>query len=849
MMGKINRKSIEKNLPWIIGISIFVLGFLSMFTFSVFYHGNEERDFWYYNAATYGDAISLPGMVIAAGLYVRKAEVLIGDYKKKKHKLICHIIAAIAGLIGIVMQISWLTGAHSNWTLLHRTTDKVICGIRFTMKFTVAGWWHAAFFVIAMSTIAYWFFRLLFIRMVLSRTFQSNGLMRILLYVFSFCSALYSELHFSDDLESRIYDNGYANNILIWFGAVFAILFVLYICIPAFCSSSKSIFVEIIPIFSGCLLAASVCDLILFHRFDWFVVISCALLSFSLSWISFHNKDSVKLPETSESLLYTVCFNLFLSNFIFAHGLQEDTWIAVSIAVLIMFLWPLIIYMAFTAEINIYLDPDNLRKPVKHKVLSQMLKTYMWCSTVIIFVIIIGLIRHSNIVLSQVLGFTVDKALSFPIILLATGVIKFLFEPVKEMDEKVTISFAYKTLKICQYAKILLLSIVCFIWLLKDIEFSPVSVGFKSSPEIILNMIFLAIILGVTVLASILVRKTENVLFKTVLSFLMALVIYAYLTIISISNFTNDGFSVIDLAKAIYINIIIKVSIPLFILLAISLLLQIVGVSLLIRQSFFANAYFIRGYEDSSETKAYGKRINCMSFVIMTFNIVLLFLVTLSSLVLDHETLPLFEIIQFFILLFIGTCVFPTLIYFAIGEKLPAHSLKIVNGNPAIEIAKDGMCAYFVYILAAGIPIYLIQFTEGEDTPYAYSIYSLIMIYAIYELLKMCINNNIYHFKKMIERDISKEVAPEEINYVKDMKKRMMNNLYDHLNYQDTFAFLAGILYSFVCFAIKIIFKYFKLENNKDENGNKLTFAQSIEKMKEYCRKEYKPDKDLLEKL
>ena len=39
--------------------------------------------------------------------------------------------------------------------------------------------------------------------------------------------------------------------------------------------------------------------------------------------------------------------------------------------------------------------------------------------------------------------------------------------------------------------------------------------------------------------------------------------------------------------------------------------------------------------------------------------------------------------------MFIGTCVFPTLIYFAIGEKLPAHSLKIVNGKPAIEIAKE----------------------------------------------------------------------------------------------------------------------------------------------------------------
>lgn len=848
-MGRISKNSIEKNLPLIIGVSIFVLGFLSMLCFALSYHGSEERDFWYYNAATYGDAISLPGMVIAAGLYVRKAEEIIGTYNKKKHKFICHIIAFIAGLVGLVMQISWLTGAHSNWTILNRTTEKVICGIHFTMEFTVAGWWHAAFFVIAMSTIAYWFFRLFIIRMTLSRTFHSNCSMRILLYVFSFCSALYSELHFSDDLESRIYENWYANNIIIWFAAVFLILFVFFICFPLFYSSDKSILLEIVSFFSGSLLAASVCDIILFHNIDWFVVISCGLLALSVSWISYHNKDSVNIPGTIEGLLYTVCFYAFLSNFFFTHGLQEDTWIVISIAVLVMFLWPIILYKIFVIEINVYHDPSYLNNPNNSNVIAQVLKTYILCSALIVYVIIIGLIRHSNVLISQAVGFTFDKALSFPIAFLAALVIKYLFKPVKEMDEKVLISLEYKALKICQYAKILFLSTVCFIWLLKDIEFSPITVGFKFSFENIRNIVFLAVVLGMTVLASIVARKTENALFRLIVSFFMTLAIYSYLIVICTFSLTHDGFSVVDLAKAIYVNIIEKVSIYLFIPLAISLLCQIVGVSLLIKQSFIANAYSIRGYKEDSEPKAYKNKINCLALVIMAFNIVLLFLVTLSSLVLDHETLPLSEIVQFFIVLFFGTCLFPMLIYVAVGEQLPVHSMLIVNGNPAIEIAKDGMCAYFIYILAAGIPIYLIQFTEGENASYSYIIYSVVMMFAIYEILKMCIVNNIYHFDKMINRDISTEIAPEEISYVKDMKKRMMINLYDHLNKQDAYAMIAGLLYSFVFFAIEIIHSYFKADNDKDDKGNKSTFTQSLKKVKEYCIKEYMPDKSLLKKL
>lgn len=466
MVGKINRNYIDNNLPWIIGASIFVLGFFSMFIFSLFYHGSEERDFWFYNAATYGDAISLPGMVISAGLYIRKAEKLIGDYKKKTHKIICHIVAAIAGVIGIGMQISWLIEARSNWTLLNRATDISFCGIRFTMVFTVAGWWHAAFFVIAMSTIAFWFCRLILIRVTLSHSFQSNCLMRILLYVFAFCSALYTELHFSDELDSRIYDNEYANNIIMWFVILFIIHYVLFIIVPLFCSSNKSIIVDTAPLFSGGLLAVSISDMILFHEFDWFIVVSSALLGLSISWLSYCNKDSVNLFESFESLLYTVFLYASLSNFCIAHGFQDSTWIIILIVVSIMIIWPIALYCLFKDKIHKYHESFYSEEAPELKVKNTVFNVYLWCPLVIAYGIIVNILNQENCVFSEAIN-CIRRYLSFPIIALAMVAIVYLFIPIKAMNNKPNISIEHKTSKIFQYVKILIFSLVCIIWFLK----------------------------------------------------------------------------------------------------------------------------------------------------------------------------------------------------------------------------------------------------------------------------------------------------------------------------------------------------------------------------------------------
>lgn len=835
-------------LPWIIGAGIFVLGFLSMLLFACLYSGGEDRDFWFYNAATYGDAICLPGIIISAGLYVRKSEGIIGNYNKIKQQFISHLIALVFGLVGIGVQISWLTGAQSNWTIVNRSTSIVIGGIRFTMKFTLAGWWHAVFFVIALSTIAYWVSRLFGIRMILSKSFYSSYDMRFLLCAFSFCSTLYMELHFSDNSESRFYENEYANNILLCFIVLVLLLCVLMVVIPFLYSLDKRLFVEIISLCAGSIIGVTVCDLILFHNCNFFIIVSAALIGVSISWVSYRSDGTINIGETIENLFYTVCIYACISNFCTTHGFYEGTVITMSICTCSFIFWTMLLCCLYAEKINAYHDPNYSARSNTNRSLKSTVNCYFFCSFLISYLILIYLIGQGECRFVEVLK-NIKGYLSFPIAALAAHSIKLLFNPIKEMDQKVTDSAEYKTLKLFQYVKIFLLSLVCFIWLLKDIELSAKTVDFSFSMESMGDIILLIISFGLTIVASCFIRKLEKHSLRMVLTCILSLAIYVLPIIICSNNLRDMNYSINDLATVIYSNLINKIGFFPFVIFSISLFLQISGVSYLIKQSFLANSYLMRGYEEKPKTIAYGRNVKFLSFIILLGNSILLFVVSLSNLAVNYEKLPLYETIVLFSILLFGCCLFPMLIYIAIGEKLPEHSIDIVNGEPTIEIAKDGMCAYFIYLLAAGIPIYLVNYADADYSLFGLPIYALFMMGALYIILKMCIENNRIHFEALVKKDISKDIGYSEFIQVKAMKKRMMYNLYNHIIIQSAFAMIATLLYSFIFACGNVFWSYLTTGNNKDEDGNKLTFVQSVIKFKNNSIKKYVPDKDLLKKL
>lgn len=85
-----------------------------------------------YRAATIGDAICLPLMVSSALMLLR------GQKLSDKQTKYCLFFSAVAMLVGVLVQISWLLNPNinPNWTIPK------------AHYFNLAGWYHACFFVV-----------------------------------------------------------------------------------------------------------------------------------------------------------------------------------------------------------------------------------------------------------------------------------------------------------------------------------------------------------------------------------------------------------------------------------------------------------------------------------------------------------------------------------------------------------------------------------------------------------------------------------------------------------------------------------------------------------------------------
>ena len=569
------------------------------------------------------------------------------------------------------------------------------------------------------------------------------------------------------------------------------------------------------------------------------MVLSCALLGLSIAWLSFLSKGNseyiINKGETLECLLYTVCVYGGISNLCSAHGFQEDSWKVIIAVIAVLIVWSIFLYASFSKEIDFYFVQPNLDDKDYNPVLSIFV-----CPLIIAYIIIVKLVRQENcmLVFPEALDETIKQVITFPIAPLAYFAIKKLFMPIKWIDKTVSISKRLRALKMYQYIKIFFLSCVCLVWLLNDIRYNARALDKNFSTENIGLFLLVFAVLGLAIVSSLIIRKVENKPFKMILTSILTIVIYVFLIVLCPINHSRS-----ELTKELCDGVIAEIFFSPYIFFAVSFILQISGVSFMVRQSFFANAYFIRGY--GTKFKTYGKKINILSFAIMIANSILLFLTTVSCLAFASERIPLCEILLYIIIMFLGSCIFPSLIYIAIGEKLPEHSLDIVNGDPTIEIAKDGMCAYFIYLLGAGIPIYFIKYTKTDDPRWIILCYCLFIMGSVYCVLKMCIKNNNEHLIDLVKRNLSNGMNLGTKKSIKKMKRGMMQNLYKHLFVQNIFAMISTLLYSFIFFVLLDITSFIK--QILDEG--KLTFVQVIEKFREYCTSTFLPNKDLIKHL
>lgn len=112
---------------------IFIIGFGAMGLFWMKARTNYigEKGFFYWRAATWGDGLCLPLLVGALCSY----KVSLGEIKLK-YRRISYLWGLGAGIIGVMVQASWIISdtTEPNWTIGHH-------------YFEPSGWYHAGYFV------------------------------------------------------------------------------------------------------------------------------------------------------------------------------------------------------------------------------------------------------------------------------------------------------------------------------------------------------------------------------------------------------------------------------------------------------------------------------------------------------------------------------------------------------------------------------------------------------------------------------------------------------------------------------------------------------------------------------
>jgi len=120
-------------------VVVFLVGFGAMAAMSANGSWDIGRDMWHYRAATWGDAIVVPGIsaILAAGFWDRRIP-------RQAHERIWVLRGGGAfALAGALVQASWLASSQPilNWTLPE------------PHRFSFPGWYHAVFLVLLSGAI------------------------------------------------------------------------------------------------------------------------------------------------------------------------------------------------------------------------------------------------------------------------------------------------------------------------------------------------------------------------------------------------------------------------------------------------------------------------------------------------------------------------------------------------------------------------------------------------------------------------------------------------------------------------------------------------------------------------
>ena len=845
---------LKKHHPFFWAGLILSFGFIAMAIWWQISPGNTLPGFYHYKAATYGDGIGLTLLVFGCARYVQLAREENSLWKEKKVfqrfslksfiNVFSYLALAIGGLVGLIWQASWLLGVPENWTIIKRKTPVDFGTYEITMQFRGPGVWHAVFFIGAFAIISFFFIRFILAHAFSSQESRATTRSSILLLLISFSGCFYVALIASDNIQKSI-----PRSILIPVVCCGVVGFLsIIVIIPSFCKTRAVWLKELLSILSGCIIAIAASGTILgdLSGYNWFSLVCCIIASLAYVWLIYNDSSSDNCISKSQTIwrsVFTVLIPILISHICLLHPLSGETvfWI------ILLFFWSFIVANAYSEEFTTYY---RWKGKDKRKFEPALIYLLFVVTLLIAYIIISTLINPSDF--SGIYKAIIEH-LDYPIVAIGIWVAEKMFEPIKNLDDIVKISSRDRKMKLVQYIKVLIIPFSCFIRLIAESWNNMV--GIKNSSWLRFTIvtfisIFLPILFFYILKAFPRSKSKERTYGFLFLSYLSLSLTSLWLSGILSWDSLRDkieyyGESCDSTGTRITMLILL-----------LSMFAQVIGTSFMVRLTFYSNTYSIRGYSEK-ESQNLAKGAKTSAILILLGNLFVTFIVCLALPSSSPGRIDIPLLINYTVVLLSVYVVVPVLAHFLIREDLPAYSLEIVNGTPWMEIGKDGIMAFFIFVLASGYPLFMV-FHLNEDKAAFGEIfwYSIFGMLAMYKALTFCCANNKEHFEVLCRRtiildsdlpqmeganDIKEQyivVASadrEDYETIETRKAQMMNSLFYHLDGQCLFSFIACLVYSFF-FALFEICK--NVLNAHDEGV--------LDAWKQY-KNHYFPDKSLIQ--
>lgn len=168
---------------------IFFIGFgvMGLFWLQARTSYTGDKGFFYWRAATWGDGLCLS--ILVGSLYAYKVSLGVIN---SKHKIVSYILGGIVGVIGVVVQATWIISdtTESNWTIENN-------------HFEPSGWYHAVYFVFMFFAITTLLVQVFFARKRLDQSHElanNDSVHMILLTLIWFSGLGYLFMHNIDDV-------------------------------------------------------------------------------------------------------------------------------------------------------------------------------------------------------------------------------------------------------------------------------------------------------------------------------------------------------------------------------------------------------------------------------------------------------------------------------------------------------------------------------------------------------------------------------------------------------------------------------------------------------------------------